>query len=677
YYPEVNLQQKISKYILLCLIFTGISLAFQGCSTKKKTLPHRTFHNITARYNGYFYACEAIKDGVAKLERAHKDDYTRVLPVYKLGTESDAKGIYEDMDRAFKKSSLVISRHSIRIRDTEYVKWIDDNYLAIGISHYYKRDYFAAAEIFDYIIKQYKKEEIRYDAMMWLIRTYNENAIVSQAQMLIDMVDNDKKFPKRIRGQLDMAIADFYLKREDYPMTAKYLEKALLNTKKKKLKVRINFMLAQLYQRTGEDRKALAKLTQVLKLKPDHEMAFQAKISQARSFSGDSKGKKGIKAQLVKMSKEIKYEEYFDQIYYALGEIAMKEEDEPKAIKYMNKSIATSMENQQQKALSYLFLGEVYFKKPEYKYAQAYYDSCATILPNTYVDYTEIMERKEVLTDLISNLVTISREDSLQRIALMSEPERDSFLDNMIEGLVKAEEKRIKEEKERAERAESQSMMAGGGPGGAGSEGGNAGGSGKDWYFYNRTMVAMGFNDFRKKWGDRKLEDHWRRSTKESIMDDNFDEGGDKEELNPLTEEGQKDIFDAIRDKEQYLAKLPLTAELMQESNEMLIEAYYNAGAIYKELLFDNKSAILTFEEYVKRFPEGKHIAKTYYQLYRCNVALPDEPKAEHYKNLLFSNFPNSEYVKIIKNPSSAKTTTAEKDEIEAFYVDTYQKYLN
>jgi tetratricopeptide (TPR) repeat protein len=649
----------------------------QGCSNKKNTFAHRTYHNITARYNGYYYACEAIKDGVFKLEGAHKDDYTRVLPVYKLGAEQDAKTIYPEMDRAFKKASNVINRHSIKIKDTEFVKWIDDNYLAIGISHYYKRDFFAASEVFEYIVRQYKKEEIRYDAIVWLIRTYNENAIVSQAQMLIDLVDNDKKFPKRLRGDLDLAIGDFYIKREDYPNAAKYLDKALQNVKKKKTKVRVNYILAQLYQKTGDDRKALARYSTVLKLSPDHEMAFQAKINQAKSFSGESKGKKGIKAQLVKMSKEKKNEEYFDQIFYALGEISMKEKDEPQAIRYVNKSIEYSKDNQKQKALSYLFLGDIYFSKPDYKYAQAYYDSCASILPQNYFDYARIIEKKDILTSLISNLTVIAREDSLQRVALMSEADRDVFLDKMIEKLVKAEEKRIKDEKERLERLESANRS--GGPVGqqGAADGGNQGGSGTDWYFYNRTAVSFGFNEFRKKWGDRKLEDNWRRSSKEAtnmFTGDENESGGD--EVNPVSPEGQASIFEAIREKSQYLIDLPLTEEKMAESKEKIVEAYYNAGAIYKEQLSDNKNAIRTFEEFVERYPDNKYNAKSYYQLYRCNLALPNEPRAEYYKAMIFSKFPNSEYAKIIKNPSSAKSTTAARDEIEAFYVATYEKYL-
>jgi tetratricopeptide (TPR) repeat protein len=651
----------------LLLLIAGTGL--QSCSTKKNKLVNRTYHNITARYNGYFYACEAIKDGVSKLEAAHKDDFTRVLPVYKLAEEKDAKSIYPEMNRAYEKSSNVINRHSIMIRNTEYVNWIDDNYLAIGISHYYKRDYFAAAEIFDYIIKQYKKEEIRYDAMVWLIRTYNENAIVSQAQMLIDMLDNDKKFPKRIRADLDMAITDFHLKRENYSMAAKYAEKALLNVKKKKQKVRLNYILAQLYQKNGDDKKAVAKFEQVLKMHPDNETAFQAKINQARSYSGsDSKGKKGIKPQLEKMLKDQKNSEYFDQIHYALAEIALKETDEQRAIDHLKKSVSVSENNQKQKGLSYLLLGDIFLKKPDYYPARAYYDSSVTALPSNYPGFNDIMEKKEVLSDLIENLSTISREDSLQRIAKMSESERDRFLDTMIEKLVKAEEKRIKEEKERQEQLANQ-QVAGNNSGGS-ADGNTQGGI---WYFDNRNAMSFGFNDFRKKWGDRKLEDNWRRSIKQS---NNFAEAEeDKNEINPTTPQSQEDVFAVIRNKEQYLNALPLSEEKMKESTEKIIEAYYNAGAIFKEQLQDSKSAVKILEEFINHYPENKYKLQSYYRLYRSNLAIPNNPRAEYYKNILLTNYPDSEYSRIIRNPNSAKATTASKDEIERFYIETYDHY--
>jgi outer membrane protein assembly factor BamD (BamD/ComL family) len=646
-----------------------------GCSTKKNTFAHRTYHNVTARYNGYFYAKESIKEGVFKLETAHKDDYTRILPIYKLSDEQAAKSIYPEMDRAYQKASTVIQRHSIMLKNVEYVKWIEDNYLAIGISHYYKRDYFPAMEVFDYMIKQYKKSEIKYDAMIWLLRSYNEGGIVSKAQQIMDVLENDKKLPKKLKGPYDLAVADFYLKRENYPMAAKHLERGLPNIKKKKEKVRAIFILAQLYQKTGENRKSSSRFTEVIKLNPEYVMTFQAKINLAKSFDGNSRNKKDIIAQLFKMLKDKKNEEYFDQIYYALAEIELKDNNTNQAIEYLKKSVSASTTNNQQKSFSYLMLGEIYFKSKQYVPAQAYYDSTFSFLPSTYYDYENLMSKKNHLTTLITNLNTIAMEDSLQRIAKMGEAQREKYIDDLITKLVAQEEKRIQEEEEKKKLSSQQiGLNAGAGnnpPGGGGQ-------TGAVWYFYNSTALSFGFNEFRKKWGERTLEDNWRRSIKDvNLFANNEDEEGELSDSSEVAA-GTSGI-DAIKNREKYLKDLPISEEKMQKSTEKIIESYYTAGTIYKEQLADNESAIDLFEEFIKRFPaenENKYLLPSYYQIYRCCINTGNEKKSEHYKNILLNRHPESEYSRIIRNPES-KGTNASANEIEDFYSKTYQSYLN
>ena len=37
------------------------------------------------------------------------------------------------------------------------------------------------------------------------------------------------------------------------------------------------------------------------------------------------------------------------------------------------------------------------------------------------------------------------------------------------------------------------------------------------WYFYNQAALTFGRTEFRRRWGDRKLEDNWRRSNKTRV----------------------------------------------------------------------------------------------------------------------------------------------------------------
>ena len=56
----------VLKSIILLILFTTTS-----CSTKKKTWFHKSYHNTTAKYNGYFNGNESLKQGVKKIHKAH------------------------------------------------------------------------------------------------------------------------------------------------------------------------------------------------------------------------------------------------------------------------------------------------------------------------------------------------------------------------------------------------------------------------------------------------------------------------------------------------------------------------------------------------------------------------------------------------------------------------------
>jgi len=133
-----------------------------GCSTEKNAWPNRAFHNMTAHYNGYFNAGEIIKESMFDFREKRKDDFTKILPVYELPNEEESKALYAPMDTAAKKCETVISRNSMpnekkgQSKHEEWCKWIDDNWLIIGESKFYKRDFDEAEKVFKFIQKNYK-----------------------------------------------------------------------------------------------------------------------------------------------------------------------------------------------------------------------------------------------------------------------------------------------------------------------------------------------------------------------------------------------------------------------------------------------------------------------------------------------------------------------------------------
>src|SRR5438045_906704 len=94
------------------LLFFTFLTVLAGCS-QKNNFVNRTFHNLSAHYNGYYNAGLKLEEAETKLASLHEDKYDRVLSVFKYGDRNKAKTIFPLLDDAMKRTSLVISRHTI------------------------------------------------------------------------------------------------------------------------------------------------------------------------------------------------------------------------------------------------------------------------------------------------------------------------------------------------------------------------------------------------------------------------------------------------------------------------------------------------------------------------------------------------------------------------------------
>ena len=106
---------------------------------------------------------------------------------------------------------------------------------------------------------------------------------------------------------------------------------------------------------------------------------------------------------------------------------------------------------------------------------------------------------------------------------------------------------------------------------------------GLGWYFDNPNTLSFGFSEFNRKWGKRKLEDDWRRTNKKTLTFEGT-------LIDTLTEE-----FDPKK-RESYLKGLPTTIQAIKSSNQKIIQAYFDAGVIYKEKLNDLNKSIETLK---------------------------------------------------------------------------------
>lgn len=676
----MNFRFLTSRPGLSFLMLVFLLVLTQSCSNTRDTRFSRTFHNLSARYNGYYNAGLKVQEGQEKLAASHEDKYDRILSVFQYANADKSKAIYSYMDDAMKRLSVVIQRHTIVDKrgneKPNSEKWIDDNWLLYGKALFFKHDYFEAIEAFKYVEATYKKEPTRHLGSMWLAKTYIELTQMREAESKLDYLRNQKDFPKKNRWELAAVNADYHLQTKNFEKAIEHLTIAAELAPKKAQRSRFTFILAQLYQHQENYQKAFALYSKVLKMNPKDEMLFNARLNRARCFDANSKGAETVRQELAKMEKDPKNKDFLDQIYYALAGLADKEGKEAEEMELLNRSLRASVGNQNQKALSYLALAKIYFERPEYKPAQAYYDSTIGSLATDHPDYTEILSKRNSLTRLIKHLNTISHEDSLQALAKLS-PEA---LEKLVADKIKAEEEASKKPEVNPDEQSNQIFS----PARQTEINQFNRGTGANWYFYNPQAISFGYNEFTKKWGNRKLEDNWRRSDKQSVapgLEPEPDEGepdpGTGDDPATATKESKDPKAVAQKKKEDYLKIVPSTPAALEKSTTKIIDAYYNAAMIYREQLNDPAAAASMFETLMQRFPDCKYALQSYYQLYRIYSQQGNSAKAEIYKNIILTRYADTDYAEIIRNPDYAKTLAGKKSNLELFYEETYHKYLS
>lgn len=628
------------RYVLL--LMAAFLLVGTGCSTKKNKFLNRFWHSMNTKFNGYFNGNEAVKLGIQELVKSRKDNFTKIIPVYEYGDKSNFSSQNAQWDRAIKKGVIMIKKHSMLINGKQYNRYIDDCYLMMGIAHYFKLDFDMGIGQLRYVAENSEKNKTRQDARIWIVRSYLEQGELAEAATAIRQVDKGA-LDKKQNADYWASVADYHIRMKDYIEALEDLNKAIEFEKKKKRKARYQFIRGQLFQQLKDNEKAYEAFATVLKFKPEYELEFQSKINMARTAGKDSN--EDLKKLLKKMLKDDKNIEYQDQIYYALATIYLKEKNKEEALKNFKKSVAASVNNKNQKGLSYLELARIYFADRKYEPAQAYYDSTSTSLDKDHPEYEYVMRMKENLTEVVLNIRIIQLQDSLQRLAALNEKDLMAFLENYVEDL-KAKDEEAKN---------NVNNNAGMGNNAIG------GGEGK-WYFYNNQALAFGLNEFKKVWGNRPLEDDWRRSNKNTIS---FNDGGISQPA-----------YNPRYDPQTYLAEIPRTDSALQASREMVWQALYNLGLLYKEKIFDYELSAESFEDLVKRNTDNIHFPVTYYQLYLVYKELKNMDKSEYYKNLILRDYPTSEYARILENPSYMLQKEKDDDKASPFYELAYQSYI-
>jgi hypothetical protein len=662
----------------------AIAIVF-SCSTEKNTLINRSYHGITAHYNGYFNANELIDQSMQTYRNSVNEDFYLILPIDLVPNEEEVIGMYPAIDTAIAKCTKVIVNHSMPSNDrparkkAEHNRWIDENWITVGIASYYRRDYEGAMKNFEFVRKFYSNDPSLYVGELWMAKTNIATGDLTKAKFNLDNLDKAleaeeersntrtkkskfkskkkkkkrgeeiAKFPKKIRFDLQKTKADLAFKRDNKKDAIKFLEKSLEYARKSSDKARVHFILGQLYEDEGNNVNAAIHYGSVLKQNAPFKMSFNARLKNA-FLANDGKTRKSLN----KMLKDAKNAAFKDQIYYALAGIELKEQNESKGVEYLHLCAFYSTSNTRQKGMAYEKLGNMNFSKRNYVSAQKYYDSCATVIDDNYPNAEAIRNKANNLASLVVAVETVQYEDSVQRIASLNEQDRVSFIKDLIKKIKEAEERRKIREAERLRELQANENLF------------VESGSGSKWYWNNAKTRSEGFDEFKNMWGIRENEDHWRRSDKTVFATfENIEV--DSVALNDTIIEGVDTLT-----VEYITSRLPLSDSALAISNVRLLAAHYNAGIIYKDQLNEAKIAQAEFEAVLDKNIENEHNLMSAFQLYKIHEG---GPHALKYKELILSDYPDSDYANYLRDPNYF-VKKKERDALaEQEYVKVLERY--
>lgn len=650
--------------LLFVSILALMLLAAAGCKRTRDSFTSRTYHRMVSKFNPLFNGEQAYLKGMETLRKAHKDNFDEILDVYVIPTEKEAGGLKPDMDKAIEKGAKVIQEHSMLIKNNQKNSYIDDSYLLVAKARFYKRDFIEALETFNFVIQEFEKKKSEDEARVWAAKSLIETENYLSAKGNVEKVYRRKKAKKRIKVEALSVFAQIEIRQKNYEAAIQLLSQAADKTKNRQEEIRWLFIVGQLHSKLGNNLEASEKFKEVIKKGPPYELLFQAQLNRAKNYDVDLQNPNKVFDELRAMLRDDKNYDNRDQIYFVMAEVAERLDDDAKVEEFLGKSIRVSTTNNAQKGLSYLKFGEINFDNRMYPVAAAYYDSAYAALPNDHKRYEEVGLKKKSLSALVENIEIIETQDSLQRIGAMTEKQRIAFVDKVIKNL----EKKDREAAEAKENAFNNTGF----PTTASASSESDGGAGS-FYFYNQNLRSSGVRDFKNRFGNRKLEDNWRREDKQMDKAFDFDAQNDEGALAGNTE-GSDEQEGSKYKREDFLKNVPVSDSALAASNKMIVDAYVALGRIYKEDLKDFRAASKELEKLLRRYPDLDIKGRIWYTLYRVYTLGEDTGGANKYKNLILSEMPESEYAELIRNEGKPKQEV-DKSAAKLLYVSAYEAY--
>ena len=693
----LKLKTSILKYFSLTL-FIVLMIA---CSTKKDKWVNREFQALNTKFNVLYHGNVALEKGVEDLKLQYKDNFWQILPVERMtiAKENLMPGQVQknaNFERAEEKATKAIQKRSMNIEGKEKNPQMDEAHLLLGKSRYYDQRFVPALEAFNYVLYKYPESDKIYEVKIWRektnMRMENDALAVTNLRRLLKEI----KFKDQIFADANATLAQAFLNLQEKDSAIAKLRLATEFTKSDEEKARYRFILAQVFDELGQKDSAFASYQAVIdmKRKSPRRYVIQAHIQQAKQFNYKTGDTLAFVEKYKDLLEDRENRSFLDFINHQVALFYDGQNNDNQAKKYYNASLRTKSEDQYLGASNYRNLADIYFDNAKYATAGKYYDSTLVKLDARTREHKFIKKKRENLEDVIKYEAIAQKNDSILNLVALSEGGRKQYFEDYIAKLKIADEKAAAEEKKRQELAERLGNSGANDVASRDSKSSNNPGNKEEsrspiappdqnfgprpssgsatFYFYNPTTVSYGKNEFRKKWGNRALQDNWRLSAGQSKT---VEEVADEEVVADGNNANEKVAEKAIEPKytpEFYISQLPKEQKEIDELAKERNFAYYQLGLIYKEKFKEYKLAANKLEQLLKNNPEERLVLPSMYHLYKIYEII-DKDKALAMKNQIISKYPESRYAQILN--SSNPSETALNQSPETRYANLYAKY--
>ncbi|HTI12292.1 MAG TPA: tetratricopeptide repeat protein [Puia sp.] len=685
--------------------FESRVLASEKSNTGKKIKkPRRFVQNTITHYNYFFNANVKLDMVVARAKAQNRDDYTRLLPFYNYSLDATSAQ-KKELDSVIYKCTMGILIHDTRN------DWIDNLYMLIGKTYYLKKDFDSAYITFQFINYAFApKEDDGYDkpigsnanrdeggsadivstkekrnilqkafslppsrneSLIWKVRTYLAKDQFPEASSLIEILRRDPLFPQRLQPSLNEVRALYFYKQNVYDSAAFYLERALPAAENNEEEARWEYLIAQLYERVNRSYEAKTFYERTVRHTYDPVLEIYARLNSIRQNKegGEDFIQKNIQA-LVSMAKKDRYESYRDIIYYTAAQMELERKNRPGAEAFLLLCTRASATNGggTQRNKAFLQLANMSFEDKKYRAAKNYYDSLNVMEVAALSDVSWLPDRKAALAIIVTQLLVLERQDSLQRIAALPPDQRDAYVKKLARTLRRQQGLRDDDQSE-----PSGNNSAFNNPNAPAPDLFNTGSGNQDWYFNNASLKARGYTDFKTKWGNRPNVDNWQLTS--LVKQQQLAKLGDRP-ATVLPDLGGKAGLtgpDKI-DFKSLMANLPLTPEKLKKLNDSVDNALFTLGKAYQEGIADYSSAINAYDSLLERSPDFPRREETLFSLYYCYKKMGDETNAQRILALMKQKYPSGKLTGKAVNPDSAENAS---NSLKVNATHQYEKIYN